>query len=51
MGVLFGYYVITPMSLNFLASYTVSAKIQNLFYYRFLYFISSHANTGYGYGI
>ncbi len=30
-GVLFGYYVITPVSLNFLAGYTVSASIQNLF--------------------
>lgn len=31
LGVLFGYYVITPMSLHFLATYTVSASIQNLF--------------------
>ncbi|MBK0380289.1 twin-arginine translocase subunit TatC [Mucilaginibacter segetis] len=31
LGVLFGYYVITPESINFLASYTVSDKIQNLF--------------------
>jgi sec-independent protein translocase protein TatC len=30
-GVLFGYYVITPMSLNFLSGFTVSAAIQNLF--------------------
>jgi sec-independent protein translocase protein TatC len=30
-GVMFGYYVITPVSLNFLAGYTVSASIQNLF--------------------
>jgi sec-independent protein translocase protein TatC len=30
-GVLFGYFVITPISLNFLAGYTVSASIQNLF--------------------
>jgi len=30
-GVLFGYFVITPVSLNFLAGYTVSASIQNLF--------------------
>ena len=30
-GVMFGYYVITPISLNFLAGYTVSASIQNLF--------------------
>ncbi len=31
IGVLFGYYVITPMSLHFLATYTVSSDIQNLF--------------------
>lgn len=31
IGVLFGYYVITPMSLHFLATYTVSTRIQNLF--------------------
>ncbi|GAA3957006.1 twin-arginine translocase subunit TatC [Mucilaginibacter dorajii] len=31
LGVLFGYYVITPESVNFLSSYTVSASIQNLF--------------------
>jgi len=31
LGVLFGYYVITPMSIHFLASYTVSSSIQNLF--------------------
>jgi sec-independent protein translocase protein TatC len=31
IGVLFGYYVITPMSLHFLATYTVSDSIQNLF--------------------
>jgi sec-independent protein translocase protein TatC len=31
IGVLFGYYVITPMSLHFLATYTVSDLIQNLF--------------------
>lgn len=30
-GVAFGYYIITPVSLNFLAGYTVSASIQNLF--------------------
>ena len=30
-GVMFGYYIITPISLNFLAGYTVSASIQNLF--------------------
>jgi sec-independent protein translocase protein TatC len=28
---MFGYYVITPVSLNFLAGYTVSTSIQNLF--------------------
>jgi sec-independent protein translocase protein TatC len=31
LGVLFGYYVITPESVNFLSSYTVSDQIQNLF--------------------
>jgi sec-independent protein translocase protein TatC len=31
LGVLFGYYVISPMSINFLAGYTVSSKIKNLF--------------------
>ncbi|WP_115461494.1 twin-arginine translocase subunit TatC [Winogradskyella aurantiaca] len=31
MGVLFGYYVITPLSLNFLANYTISSKISNEF--------------------
>ena len=30
-GVLFGYYIITPVSLNFLAGFTVSASIENLF--------------------
>lgn len=30
-GVMFGYFVITPVSLNFLAGYTVSTQIQNLF--------------------
>jgi sec-independent protein translocase protein TatC len=30
-GVMFGYYVITPISLNFLAGYTVSESIKNLF--------------------
>jgi sec-independent protein translocase protein TatC len=29
MGVLFGYYVITPLSVNFLVNYTVSARIVN----------------------
>jgi sec-independent protein translocase protein TatC len=31
LGVLFGYYVIAPMSINFLSSYTVSSTIENLF--------------------
>ena len=31
LGVMFGYYVITPMSINFLSSYTVSDQIKNLF--------------------
>lgn len=31
IGVLFGYYVITPLSLNFLANYTVSPEISNEF--------------------
>jgi sec-independent protein translocase protein TatC len=31
LGVLFGYYVITPESINFLAGYTVSSSIQNMF--------------------
>jgi len=31
LGVMFGYYVITPMSIHFLAGYTVSDSIQNLF--------------------
>jgi sec-independent protein translocase protein TatC len=30
-GVLFGYFIITPISLNFLAGFTVSDAIQNLF--------------------
>jgi sec-independent protein translocase protein TatC len=30
-GVLFGYFVITPLSIRFLAAYTVSNTIQNLF--------------------
>ena len=29
MGVLFGYYIITPMSVNFLGSYQVSAQVKN----------------------
>jgi sec-independent protein translocase protein TatC len=31
VGVLFGYYVITPESINFLAGYTVSSAIENKF--------------------
>ncbi|RFZ82873.1 twin-arginine translocase subunit TatC [Mucilaginibacter terrenus] len=31
IGILFGYYVITPESVNFLSSYTISPQIQNLF--------------------
>jgi sec-independent protein translocase protein TatC len=31
LGVLFGYYVITPLSLNFLANYSISDKISNEF--------------------
>lgn len=31
MGVLFGYYVITPLSINFLGSYTVSEQVFNDF--------------------
>ncbi len=31
LGVMFGYFVISPMSIKFLSGYTVSAKIQNLF--------------------
>lgn len=31
LGVLFGYFIISPMSLKFLSSYTVSDSIQNLF--------------------
>jgi len=31
IGVLFGYYVITPESINFLSGYTVSSTIENLF--------------------
>ncbi len=29
LGVLFGYYIITPLSLNFLANYTVTTEIHN----------------------
>lgn len=31
IGVLFGYYVVTPLSINFLANYTISEKILNEF--------------------
>jgi sec-independent protein translocase protein TatC len=31
LGVMFGYFVITPESINFLSGFTVSSKIQNLF--------------------
>lgn len=31
LGVMFGYYIITPMSLHFLATYTVSSSIHNMF--------------------
>ena len=31
MGVLFGYYVVTPLSIRFLGTYTVSAEIFNDF--------------------
>lgn len=31
LGIMFGYFVITPESINFLSGYTVSSKIQNLF--------------------
>lgn len=31
LGVLFGYFIITPMSIRFLASYEVSSSIQNLY--------------------
>ena len=31
LGVLFGYFIVTPLSIRFLASYTVSDTIQNLF--------------------
>ncbi|WP_179346275.1 twin-arginine translocase subunit TatC [Winogradskyella ursingii] len=30
-GVLFGYYIVTPLSINFLANYTISEQIQNEF--------------------
>lgn len=31
VGVLFGYYIVTPLSINFLANYSVSAEISNEF--------------------
>lgn len=31
IGVLFGYYIVTPLSINFLANYTISEKISNEF--------------------
>lgn len=31
LGVLFGYYVIAPLSINFLGSYSVSSEVQNIF--------------------
>lgn len=31
IGVLFGYYVVTPLSINFLGSYSVSAEVSNEF--------------------
>lgn len=31
LGVLFGYYVVTPLSLNFLANYSISGKVSNEF--------------------
>ncbi|MFD2916240.1 twin-arginine translocase subunit TatC [Psychroserpens luteus] len=31
MGVLFGYYIVTPLSINFLANYSVSPEISNEF--------------------
>jgi sec-independent protein translocase protein TatC len=31
LGIMFGYYIITPMSVNFLAGYTVSSAITNWF--------------------
>lgn len=31
LGVLFGYYIITPLSINFLANYTISEQISNEF--------------------
>jgi sec-independent protein translocase protein TatC len=29
MGVLFGYYIVTPLSINFLANYTISELVEN----------------------
>jgi len=31
LGVLFGYFIITPLSIRFLASYTVSSQIENMY--------------------
>jgi len=31
MGVLFGYYVIAPLSINFLGTYSVSSEVENIF--------------------
>ena len=31
IGVLFGYYIVTPLSINFLANYTISEQISNEF--------------------
>jgi len=31
LGVLFGYYIVTPLSINFLANYTISEQISNEF--------------------
>lgn len=31
MGVLFGYYIVTPLSINFLANYSISPDIENQF--------------------
>lgn len=29
IGILFGYYIVTPLSINFLANYSISAKVDN----------------------
>lgn len=31
LGVLFGYYIVTPLSINFLANYSISAEVSNEF--------------------